>query len=314
MCGRKPNLKKKVLFVFIKNKKRKYTNSSTTLCGDPQYRIGFWQNWWHAITRSPILRFFFCDIYTLFIASPYLRKKSLKEEKEAFIHPYFPREKVPWCFCIFPRLPYIETPWDVLILKSFVENKDWKLKYVIPSSFVNIKINGSALKKIYKLRQTKFSQFVYYSLVLSEGEETNKQISCTQMRFGLLSFGLLSVSLLSILSFWVWGCWELCQLFSIRVVCIQKLGAYLCNLFHILDIFHARFTMCLTCPEWKLLVLLGSRGASRSCLTSSKLLENWGKKVQPSHMGVKWFQKEHCVHNMFLRCSLSDQSCNFTIG
>ena len=61
-----------------------------------------------------------------------------------------------------------------------------------------------------------------------------------------------------------------------------------CNLFHIvLDIYHARFTMCLTCPEWKLLVLLGSRGASRSCLTSSKLLENWGKKVQPSHMGVK---------------------------
>ena len=93
---------------------RKCTNSSTTLCGDPQYRIGFWQNWWHAITRSPILRFFFCDIYTLFIASPYLReKKSLKEEKEAFIHPYFTREKVPWCFCIFPRLPYFETHWDV---------------------------------------------------------------------------------------------------------------------------------------------------------------------------------------------------------
>ena len=61
--------------LFSNNKMRKYTNSSTTLCGDPQYRIGFWQNWWHAITRSPILRFFFCDIYTLFIASPYLREK-----------------------------------------------------------------------------------------------------------------------------------------------------------------------------------------------------------------------------------------------
>jgi hypothetical protein len=40
-------------------------------------------------------------------------KKSFKEEKEAFIHPYFTREKVPWCFCIFPRLPYFETHWDV---------------------------------------------------------------------------------------------------------------------------------------------------------------------------------------------------------
>ena len=82
LCVRKPNLKKKVLFVFIKNKKRKYTNSSTTLCGDPQYRIGFWQNWWHAITRSPILRFFFCDIYTLFIASPYLREKKASRRKK----------------------------------------------------------------------------------------------------------------------------------------------------------------------------------------------------------------------------------------
>ena len=95
-----------------------------------------------------------------------------------------------------------------------------------------------------------------------------------------------------------------CPSEQLSISCCQELGCPFLGSFDlkdlilwfaIWDLFRARFTMCLTGLEWKLLVLLGCRGASRSCLTSSKLLENWGKKVQPSHKGAKWFQKERVV-------------------
>ena len=117
------------------------------------------------------------------------------------------------------------------------------------------------------------------------------------MSFGLLSFGLLSISLLS-LGLLSMRLMSIVPSFFYKDILLSKTWYVIFFIYQtasLLDIFHARFTMCLTCPEWKLLVLLGCRGASRSCLTSSKLLENWGKKVQPSQKGVKGFLKEHCL-------------------
>ena len=60
----------------------------------------------------------------------------------------------------------------------------WFLSPLVPSkreknilSFVKVNIDGSVLKKIYKLRQTKLSQFVHFSLRLRERKDTKTKYS-----------------------------------------------------------------------------------------------------------------------------------------